>query len=68
MPKGKGILALALGDPKMSEEDDDMDTQTMAAKDLRAAIKSGDDAALVDAFQRMYDACSLGGDDETMEE
>ena len=53
----------------MSEDTDtDMDTKAMAAKDLRAAIKSGDDAALVDAFQRMYDACSLGGDDDEMME
>ena len=64
MPK-KGILALALGSPKGDSggDDDDMDTKTMAAKDLRAAIKAEDDDAFVDAFERLYDACSLGEDE-----
>lgn len=63
-------LLLGLGKPEADEpsieSEDDADPELMAAGDMIDALKSGDKMALKDAFKRMYDACSMGGetDDE----
>lgn len=62
--KGVGILAL-MGSP---DEGDEMGEKELAAKDLIAAVKSGDAAGVASAFKEMYDLCAASaGEDEDEE-
>jgi hypothetical protein len=75
MAKG---LALLLGSkpkggsdmgPPEGKDDEGMSSAKMtAAEDLIAAQESGDAKGVADAFQRMYDACAMGGGYEDDEE
>lgn len=74
--KGKGLMIM-LGGPKKDDDADDAapaadyskEAKELAAGDLIRAVKSGDKAAVVAAYEAMRDACGGGmePDDEEAE-
>jgi hypothetical protein len=65
LPKGKGGLALVLGDDAMDgapEDDAPMDVGTASAEEFSAAVDSKDPARIKAAFKAMYEECMAEGD------
>lgn len=67
MEKGKGMLLLMGGDKEDEEYEDEGGTEEVAMKNLRTALKSGDDKAGVSAMKAFLEACypQLASDDDS---
>lgn len=65
--KAPGLLAVIAGGPgakpPMSAETEPDDLE-LAAEEFLSAVKSGDAAAVADAFRSMSSLCSYKGEDE----
>lgn len=67
--KGKsGPMMMGKEDDEESADDDVMEGKLAAARTLASAVKSGDDQAIADAFQDMYDLCAAAPADESDED
>lgn len=66
--KGKSGPMMMGKDEDESADDDVMEGKLAAARTLASAVKSGDDQAIADAFQDMYDLCAAAPADESEED